>query len=1077
MPLFSLQKIAAVAAGQQTYLRGISCYNGGCVKNVEYARGSIYHEIVTADVTDPSRAGLSYHCELCFDFDGKPAQMECSCAVFDPSAGACKHLVGVLVHKYYTDMVSGRQSAPVVTVNTAPTVTDDIAAAMIERYMEREAAVVTAQTAAPVEPIRLVPTLHLNGQSARLSISLSGSRRYVLRDLRAFAEAVTDNRTVAYGKDFSFFHHIDSFAKDDQPLLRFLIGQLPPVPRGTVGGHALRELPLSPVALDAFFAIMRDRTITCHLRGKDSLVTIRREDPVITVSVSKSDNGYFLASNDTLITLLGSRRRYVLSDDTIYCCSSAFCDSTAHLLDALQASHGRLFISDNDMPSFCAGALHAVRDRIRFDGDIALLDRHLPAALEAELYLDAPDDHTIAAKLLFCYGDRRVTAFTDDVLDGVTRDTLQEYRLRLIAQSLFNHIDERDGRLLLRGDDNALFDFLTAGIARLAAYAAVFATDRVHMIGMAPPPRIGIGVRMRSDLLDLTLDADGMDATELQAVLQSYREKRTFHRLKNGRFLALDTPSAKSLYELTEELSAMRLPFKNGTASLPMFRALYLDRVLRDNPAIHLNRDEGFRRLVRDITAVADNEFSPPASLDDVLRNYQKTGFRWLKTMQQYGFGGILADDMGLGKTLQMISLLLDAKEHGESRPSLVVCPASLIYNWQNEFTRFAPTMRVCPIAGDKATREKLLSDTADVDVFITSYELLKRDRELYTAHHFAFHILDEAQYIKNASTLSARTNKAVKSDYRFALTGTPIENRLSELWSIFDFLMPGFLYSYARFRERLETPIAQGNEAALGRLDKLVSPFILRRLKKDVLRELPPKREAIVRCSPVDEQKAIYAANVQLLRDELNQNGLTRNHITVLSMLTRLRQICCSPALCYDDYKGGSAKIDTCLELVREAIDGGHRVLLFSQFTSLLDLLAESFKKEDIPFFELRGSTPKEQRAALVDRFNNKEVPLFLISLKAGGTGLNLTAADVVIHFDPWWNLSAQNQATDRAHRIGQERTVQVYKLIAADTIEEKILQMQERKQALADAIVHEGDGLLSKMTKDDLLSLLQDS
>ena len=287
---------------------------------------------------------------------------------------------------------------------------------------------------------------------------------------------------------------------------------------------------------------------------------------------------------------------------------------------------------------------------------------------------------------------------------------------------------------------------------------------------------------------------------------------------------------------------------------------------------------------------------------------------------------------------------------------------------------------------------------------------------------------------------------------------------------------MPGFLFRYPRFRERFERPImTERDETALARLDKLVSPFILRRLKKDVLTELPDKHEAVVRVPLTGEQRSLYAANVQLLRDELTQKGLRRNHITVLSMLTRLRQICCSPALCYEHYRGESAKTDACLELIREAIDGGHKILLFSQFTALLDLLKARLDEEGVPFYELRGSTPKEQRGTMVDAFNQNDVPLFLISLKAGGTGLNLTGADVVIHFDPWWNLSAQNQATDRAHRIGQTRTVQVYKLIASDTIEEKILTMQTRKQALADAIVHEGEGLLSGMTADDLLGLLE--
>ncbi len=1074
MALFNLQKIAAVAASQQTYLRGVACYNGANVRHVERVRSGAYSEIVTADVGDDHRTD-SYRCEICFDFDGKPVQMDCSCPVYNAADGACKHLVAVMVHKYYTDMVSGLTSAPTVRVAPPADRTDEIASAMIRRYMDREAASLTAEATSPCAPIRLIPEIHFHGQSVRLCFSLRGSRDYVLRDLRAFAAAVDRHDTVSYGKELSFYHHPDSFAAEDRALLRFLIGQIPPVPRGTVGGHAIRELTLTPVALDAFMSLMRDRTVICHRHGLSSVVTIRREDPALTVHITKKDHGYTLENNESPETVIGNRRRYVLLSDTIHACSSAFCDAVSHLLDALQASHGRLFVADKDMPTLCAGALKAVGEHLTLSGDLESLADYRPAPMQAELYLDATDKQTIVAKLLYCYGDRRVTAFTDEPLDGVTRDTLAEYRLSLLMRRTFPVISERDGRMTLTTDDEGLFRFMTSDLADLSDCAAIYATDRVRAVGMAPPPKIAVGVRLKSDLLDITLDTDVFDRAELQALLASYREKRPYHRLKNGSFLKLDDPSLLGLYALAEEFAASGKDGLQQQVTLPAYRALYIDRILRDDPAIRLRRDEGFRRLIRDVTAVADNAFSPPETLDTVLRNYQKTGFRWLKTMQQYGFGGILADDMGLGKTVQMISLLLDAKQQGEPLPSLVVCPASLVYNWQAELARFAPALRVCAISGDKESREAILSsDLTGADVYITSYDLLKRDIALYAPHTFAFHIIDEAQYIKNAATHSARANKSVRSHHRFALTGTPIENRLSELWSIFDFLMPGFLYSYARFRERLETPIVQGDTAALKRLDKLVSPFIMRRLKKDVLRELPEKHESIVKVPLDGEQLALYNANVQLLRDELNEKGLSRNHITVLAMLTKLRQLCCSPSLCYDDYHAENAKLDVCLELIAQAIDGGHKVLLFSQFTSLLDILGDALNAQGVAFYELRGSTPKEQRTAMVEAFNKDDTPLFLISLKAGGTGLNLTGADVVIHFDPWWNISAQNQATDRAHRIGQTQTVQVYKLIASNTIEEKILAMQERKQALADAIVHEGEGILSGMTAEDLLGLL---
>ena len=1068
MPMFNLQKIAALAANRQVYLRGVACYNAGAVRHTERYTGGVYEEILQAQVDADDRR-QTYTCEVGFDYDGRAAHVTCSCPVFQ-TGSACKHIVAALVHKYYADMVGGMRQAPIVRPSL-PKQTDSVAASMIARYMDAGAARLAAHSIGEEAPVRLIPRLHIHGQAVSLSCSVGRDKLYVLRDLREFCAAVTEHRSVSYGKDLTFYHHPDRFVAEDRPLLRFIMGQLPPVPRGVVGGHAVRELELTPMALDVLLSMLRGREAECRLHGAVQTVRVVRGDPSVTVTVETAPDGVKLCMEPEPVTLCGSRRRYVWLGGTVYACSTRFAEQAGPLLDALQAAHGQIYIAQKDLPELCMGAIKAASDVLSIVGDTSALEDYAAQTPTAELYLDAPSPNTVAAKLLFCYGDRRVHAFSEDELDGVRRDTLEEYRLRLLVNAFFPEEGGADGRRLLSGDDEALYAFVTDGVTMLGREMAVYATDRFKAIGVVAPPRVHIGVRMRSNLLEVEIGAEDMGEAEMEALLASYREKRRYHRLASGGFLSLSDPTLQGLYAVAGGTEDTAAP---GRMALPLFRALYLDRVLRDHPSLRLTRDEGFRRLVQDINAAADNEYVPPVSLGSVLRNYQKTGFRWLKTLERYHFGGILADDMGLGKTVQMISLLLDAKERGEQRPSLVVCPASLVYNWQQEFARFAPQIRTAAITGTKEMREQLLRET-DADVLITSYDLLKRDLAWYEPTAFAYHVLDEAQYIKNANTHAARAVKRIHSEYRFALTGTPIENRLSELWSIFDFLMPGFLYSYARFRETLERPIVQdSDDEALRRLNRLVMPFVMRRLKKDVLAELPAKHESVVRVRLEEEQSELYRANLTLLKRELLDHGLHRNHITVLSMLTRLRQLCCSPSLCYDGYAGGSAKTEACLELLREAIDGGHKVLLFSQFTSMLDQLAERLTADGIAFYELRGSTTKEQRIQRVDAFNRDEVPVFLISLKAGGTGLNLTGADVVIHFDPWWNVSAQNQATDRAHRIGQTRTVQVYKLIAADTVEEKIVAMQERKQALADAVVHEGDGILAGMTAEDLLAIL---
>ena len=517
-----------------------------------------------------------------------------------------------------------------------------------------------------------------------------------------------------------------------------------------------------------------------------------------------------------------------------------------------------------------------------------------------------------------------------------------------------------------------------------------------------------------------------------------------------------------------------------GKVHVPVYRALYLDKLLEKNEEIYNTRDSHFRALVKNFKTISDANYDEPESLKSVMREYQRTGYKWLRTLEQAGFGGILADDMGLGKTLQVIAVLLAAKEAGRTESSLVVTPASLVYNWGEEMKRFAPELRVGIISGTQEERQQKLSDYQEYDVLITSYDLLKRDIAFYEDKQFAYQIIDEAQYIKNHTTAAAKAVKVIKSKVRFALTGTPIENRLSELWSIFDYLMPGYLYGYDTFRSDFEAPIVKfADQESLERLKRMTSPFILRRLKENVLKDLPDKLEESYYVKLEGEQQKLYDAQVLHMKQQVamqDAEEFRQNKLQILSELMKIRQICCDPSLCFENYKGESSKLEACLELLKSAIEGGHRILLFSQFTSMLAILEHKLTESGIEYFTITGSVNKERRLQLVQEFNQGNVPVFLISLKAGGVGLNLTGADVVIHYDPWWNLAVQNQATDRAHRIGQTKKVVVYKLIAKDSIEEKIQKLQEEKKSLSEQVIQGDANVLSSMSREDFLSLLEE-
>ncbi|MEE3419941.1 MAG: SNF2 helicase associated domain-containing protein [Lachnospiraceae bacterium] len=709
--------------------------------------------------------------------------------------------------------------------------------------------------------------------------------------------------------------------------------------------------------------------------------------------------------------------------------------------------------------------------------------RELPPEPKFTFLLDENEQEGIlSCQIKVAYGDAKYTLMRKQTASrpDAYRDTAQEMRVREEVMDIFPNY-EGAHRLFVRNiDETDLFDFLRDGVGRLERYGEVRGTDAFKKHQIRSMPHISINIKSDVDLLDLSITSADISAAELAEIIKNYRLKKKYYRLRSGDFIDLTEES--DLEEMQQFLDDLDLTPKDvlaGKTQIPLYRALYLNAMLERHDELAGRRDHTYKALIRNFRSIADSDFDVPESLTGVMRPYQQYGFQWLKTLHQAGFGGILADEMGLGKTLQMISVIL-SEEEMKASINLVVCPASLVYNWAEEFSRFAPSLNAVPVAGNLPARKKILSNLEGVQVLITSYDLLKRDIALYRDLLFNICVIDEAQYIKNPGAAQTKAVKAVKASHRFALTGTPIENRLSELWSIFDVLMPGLLFSLEEFRQKFETPIAKHKDAeATEKLRGMTGPFILRRKKADVLKDLPAKLEEVRYARIEGEQQKLYDAEVVRIRgmieDSEAQGTTGRDKIRILAELMRIRQVCCDPSLIFEDYDGESSKRTACMDLIKSAIDGGHRMLVFSQFTSMLAILEEDLAREGISCYKITGETSKEKRVALVREFNEGDVPVFLISLKAGGTGLNLTGADVVIHYDPWWNLAAQNQATDRAHRIGQTRQVTVYRIILKHTIEEKILEMQESKKDLADAILEGTNESIMSLSDEELLQLLE--
>jgi len=1025
--------------------RGMEYYNEGRVQHVRYLE-----EDGLPKMECRVQGEGSYHVTI---QEQEKGRLLCGCNCYQfYFHEQCKHLAAAMIH-------CARNSKGRV-------LSDWNARNLLKTYMERSSRMEPERADARLQP-RLAGLYPLDHEYPTLSFRVGREKLYVVKHLANFLTDVHRRNTVMLGKNVELDHSIESFDDRSRRLIRILMNEqeefraIGSHHRNSYSysdyGHSKNEITLTGDAFDRFFDLFCGEDVEIYSGG-----TIRfcAEDPRVAVKLRKGEHSAKLtveAGEDThFFGHVGAW--YACDGKRLLRCSDGFREKVYPLL---RLRRNEMKLAFEDLPDFCGCVLPEVEGLVSVEDPDGLLEQYLPEECIPCFYFDM-EDEVLSLKLRFRYGEQE---YPEERTEGekLRRDSRAERRAAIFAQRFFEPTE--DG-YFLDGED-AVYDFLTGKLDRFREHGEVYVTDRLRRKQL-PPAKASVGVSVSDGMLTLDLDTGEFPAGELEGLYQSLLKKKKYHRLQDGRFLTLDGGSYEKLAEMAHMLQLSPKELSKGELKVPAFRALYLDSILSGSEELEITRDRQFRSLIRNFKSIDESDYAVPAHLSKVLRPYQQTGFRWLKTLESCGFGGILADEMGLGKTVQVIAFL--ASQENRTHPSLVVCPASLILNWGEEFGKFAPELKVSLIYGTAAERKKKIGESGEMDVWVTSYELLRQDIKLYQELQFDTCILDEGQHVKNQSTQVSKAVKTVNCCQRFVLTGTPIENRLSELWNLFDFLMPGYLFSHRAFVEKLEKPIVKSkNEEAMAQLRKLVQPFLLRREKKDVLKELPPKIEHIRRIALGETERKTYLSAVNAAKNTLTDTG----KLKILAALTQLRQVCCDPNLCFENYNGETSKLEACLELCSGMAANGHQILLFSQFTSMLDILRERLEGMGLTTFTIQGSTPKEQRAKLVKDFNAGGAQVFLISLKAGGTGLNLTAADVVIHYDPWWNLAAQNQATDRAHRIGQRQCVQVYKLIAKDTIEERILDLQDKKAELLDVISGEGGSIL-EMSRDELLALL---
>lgn len=958
------------------------------------------------------------------------------------------------------------------------------------------------------EDLKLEPRLENNGEQLKISFRIGREKMYLVKNLTILVDAVNDRQEISFGANLRVNFARDRFESESRGYYNFIAQAVKDeeyrqenlsqyINRYNLPGLFIKgSIDLFGGRLDEVYTLLEGRTAeylesnrpgVARTREK-SVLSVRDQAPELRLRIEKDidSNGVFQGVHvkGQLSRLWeGAHYYYYIENGFLNRVSPEYVEEFLPLYGAETMDGVSFRIGRKNLAEFYYSLLPALR---RYgtveEADAKEVAEYLPPEAVFHFYLDA-EGRNASCQVRAVYGTEDVSVM--DLLSKRHvaakedfRDVNREREMIGQVRRYFPETD-RDADVFHCGwDEEAVYRALDQGVDQLLMLGEVHSTDRFRHLHIRRRPKVSVGVSLGSDLMDLEISSEDISREELLEILSGYRQKKRFFRLKNGDFLNMEDDSLEALCQMMEGLGLSPKEFVQGKVQLPMYRALYLDQMMEQSEGLYATRDRRFKKLVKEFKTVNESDFEVPESLRKTMRKYQTTGYKWLRTLDAYGFGGILADDMGLGKTLQMISVLLAYKKEGGDGTSLIVSPASLVFNWQEELRRFAPELSVCLIVGTQKERAGKLRRYQEYDVLVTSYDLLKRDIVEYEDCRFVYQVIDEAQYIKNHATAASKAVKILRSRTRFALTGTPIENRLSELWSIFDYLMPGFLYGYETFKKDLEIPIAKNHdEEATACLKKMVSPFILRRLKQEVLKDLPEKLEETRFARMEDKQQKLYDAQVVHMRkllNEQNDENFQKNKMRVLAELTKIRQVCCDPTLYLENYSGGSAKREACIDLVRSAIAGEHKILLFSQFTSMLELLEEDLAAEKITYYKITGATSKEKRVELVRRFNEDDTPVFLISLKAGGTGLNLTGADVVIHYDPWWNLAVQNQATDRAHRIGQKKVVSVYRLIVKDSIEEKILQMQEAKKNLADEILSGETGGLAGMSREELLQLI---
>ncbi len=1071
--------------GDTIYRRGLTYYNQGRVRDLYYneEEDKWYADVMGSETYEVDikllNSGISHYCDC-------PAHSK-----YD----GCKHVIAVALEildeikdtpkKEVMDSFLNQFDFPEAAhiLNRTP----DLTAQMINlfsNYIDTTDMTTPAASSLSKRILKCEYTLKLDYNWPKyldLEMRIGEDRLYVVKNTKDFVKHVKHQQELEFTKNFIYDPALHYFSPEDKEIIdllmdineseQFFHSQMY---YSSYSGSKQKGLTIPPLFVDRLLNLLKSRNSKLeHGRRNFPSFDWSNGSLPFTFQLEEYNQDSFqldlhFLNNVTVI----KEYKYLLIDNHFYKLNNTQYNMIKEMETIVnQTQHRTLPIPRQRIDDFLSHVIPGLKKL----GDLKISEEVsneiIQPPLQAKLYLDLTEER-LFARLEYHYDDYVFYPFgtktdspekTNEIL---IRDIEKEQEfMNLIENASFKY----NGSELYIEDEEEVFSFLFDILPKLENHLDIFMTNQVKtmLLEERQYPKVQIDLDTHENFLEINFDFDDIDQDEITNIFRSLTEKKRYYRLPDGAFVPLEEESFAPISKLFEELNINVDAVKDGNLKLPAFRGLQVEEFMNKETGAKYNK--AFRQLIQDIKNPDEQEYPLPEGLQADLREYQYVGFQWLKALSHYRFGGILADDMGLGKTLQTITYLLsEHKENkGEKLPALVISPASLIYNWKSEFDKFAPGLHVEVISGSKEERAKQLEELSGVDVLVTSYPLIRQDIEIYEPIEFSSLILDEAQAIKNDATKTSKAVKMVNAGKRFALSGTPIENSLNELWSIFDAILPGFFPNKKTFNNLEQEQIA-----------RMSRPFILRRLKQDVLKELPDKIETVHMSDLTKEQKQLYVGYLEKIQgeaaDAIATEGFQKSRMKILAGLTRLRQLCCHPSLFIENYHGESGKLTQLIEMVENAIENDQRILVFSQFASMLKLIREVLQKNGIDSFYLDGSTPSRDRVEMANRFNDGEKEIFLISLKAGGTGLNLTGADTVILYDLWWNPAVEEQATGRAHRMGQKKVVQVFRLIAKGTIEEKIYALQQKKKELIEKIIQPGETMFNSLSEEDIRELL---